>query len=484
LTSRKKYEKIIFLSQGGALMNGNRTTMMRLQQTAPAAVSLVACAVLMSYPTIASAQLIEPGALPGTYTELQRPVADGILKVCANLTKGLGVVPNSSGTATQRLTFACSVMVNTARATGNPAYDLKMTGSQLATAIQAIAPVQANAQKQISTEVVKMNAIGARLLNLRGGTRGMVLAMNGQEVLDGATGGGAAADDILGSKWGSFANVTYNWGSIDKTSLQDAYKQHSYNVVAGADYRASDAFVIGGAISYSDTSAKYELGLGSVNAKTTGAIGYATYYSEQWYVDGLLSYSSADFDSRRNINIPSNTSVSGFGVTATSSPKGDQWSASIGTGKDFRSDTLTITPSARLSFLQVKNKAFSETEPVIGLGLAVSARTLESVQSALGVRMSTTVNTSSGVLLPYGSIQWMHEFKSDSPALVSRYVNDPNGIAFSIPTASPVRNYGILAVGTSATFPNNVSGFAQVSSAVGLKNENGYAVAFGLRLQY
>ena len=469
-------------------MNSNRTTTMRLQRPATRAASWVACAVLMSYPTIASAQLIEPGPLPGTYTTLQRPVADGILKVCANLVFGLGVGPNANGTPSQRLANSCSTMVSTATdggAPGAPSFDLKLSNSQTATAIQAIAPVQANAQKQISTEAVKMNAIGARLLNLRGGARGMVLGMNGQDILHGATGGGAAADDVLGGKWGSFVNVTYNWGSIDQTSLQDAYKQDSYNIVAGADYRASDSFVIGGAISYSDTTAKYELGLGRVKAKTAGAIGYATFYSDAWYVDGLLSYGSADYDSRRNINIPSNnTSVQGIFTAATSSPKGDTWSASIGTGKDFRSGTFTVTPSARLSFLHVKNKAFSESEPVAGLGLAVSGRTIESLQSSLGARFSTTVNTSAAVLLPYCSVQWMHEFKKDAPALTSRYVNDPNGIAFSIPTANPTRDYGILGVGTSATFPNNLSAFAQLSSAVGLKDENSYAVAAGLRLQF
>jgi outer membrane lipase/esterase len=459
-------------------MNAIKTT------TVKCAASRGACALLMAHAPIVSAQLIEPGALPGTYTALQRPVADGILKVCVNL-RGQGVVPSATGTATQRLTNACSMMVNTARATGAAAFDLKLTSGELATAVQAIAPVQANAQKQISTEAVKMNAVGARLLNLRGGARGQVLAMNGQDILYGATGGGAAADDVLGGPWGSFANVTYNWGSIDKTSLQDAYKQDSYNIVAGADYRASDAFVIGGAISYSDTTAKYELGLGSVKAKTAGAIGYATFYGNEWYVDGLISFGSADYDSRRNINIPSNSSsLQGLAVAATSSPKGDTWSASIGAGKDFRSGTFTVTPSARLSFLQVKNKAFSENEPVAGLGLAVNGRTIESLQSSLGARFSTTVNTSAAVLLPYASVQWVHEFKKDSPALTSRYVNDTNGIAFSIPTASPTRDYGILAIGASATFPNNLSAFAQLSSAVGLENENSYAVAAGLRLQF
>ncbi len=447
---------------------------------------LAAGTLMMGHGAIAMAQLIEPGPLAGSYTPLQQPVANGIFRTCRNLIGGLGVKPTATGTPTERLANACSLMVQTARLAnglpGNAAYDLKLTNSEVATAIQAIAPVQANAQKQISTETMKMNAIGARLLNLRGGARGLVLALNGQDI---QTGGGAAADDVLGGPWGGFANATYNWGTIDKTALQDGYKQDSYNVVAGADYRVSEAFVAGGAISYSETTAKYEEGLGRVKAKTTGAVGYGTYYAGSWYVDGLVSYGDSDFDSRRNINIPSrNPALPGIATSATSSPKGDQWSASIGAGMDLRSGTWTVTPSARLSYLHVDNKAFAEDEPVAGLGLRVEARSLASLQSSLGARFSTTVSTASGVLAPYGSVQWLHEFRKDSPSLVSRYVNDPNGIAFAIPTARTDSNYGVLAIGTSMTLPNNISAFAQFSTAVGLKDESSHAVSAGLRIQF
>lgn len=446
--------------------------------------------LMMGHAAIAAAQILPADPMPGAYNELQRPVADGIRRTCTNLVSPLAVhrvSPDAAGTPTQRLAYACSLMVNTARlangqTAANPAYDLKLSNSELAAAIQAIAPVQANAQKQIGTETLKMNAIGARLLNLRGGARGMMLGMNGQDL---QTGGGAAADDVAGGPWGGFVNVAYNWGTIDKTTLQDAYKQHSYNVLAGADYRASESFVVGGAISYSDATARYEQGLGRVESRTTGAVGYGTYYAGSWYVDGLVSYGNSHFDSRRNIDIPSNNAaVPGVAASATSRPKGDQWSAALGAGKDFRSDALTITPSARLSYIHVNNKAFAENEPTIGLGLSVDRRTFASLQSSLGARFSTTVNTASGVLLPYASVQWVHEFRRDNPSLVSRYVNDPNGLTFAIPTATPDSNFGVLAVGASMTLPNRLSAFAQFSGAVGLKDERSYGVSAGLRLQF
>ncbi len=353
-----------------------------------------------------------------------------------------------------------------------------------------------NAQKQMNVEASKMNLVASRLLDLRGGTRGMVVGLNGQapqpratadsqvQSLAGATGGGAAADDVLGGKWGGFVNIGYSWGNVDQTTLQDAYEYDSFNLLAGADYRVSDALVLGAAISYSDTHSDYDHSLGNVKARTTGVAGYGTYYVDNWYVDGFIAYGHVDYDSTRNIFIPSNSAVPPINASATANPKGDQWSASIGVGRNFDSGALIITPTARLGYIWVKNKAFSEDEPVNGLGLAVDSRTIRSLQSALGGKLSTNVNTSVGVFGPYFSAYWMHEFENDSPSIVSKYVNDPFNTIFAIPTANPTRNYAVLTVGSTATFPNNLSGFLHFSAAAGLEDATNYAVVLGARKQF
>ena len=68
--------------------------------------------------------------------------------------------------------------------------------------------------------------------------------------------------------------------------------------------------------------------------------------------------------------------------------------------------------------------------------------------------------------------------------IVSKYVADPTNQFFAIPTAGPTRDYAILAVGSSATFPNNLTGFAQFTAALGLDNETNYGVVVGLRKQF
>ncbi len=472
---------------------------------------IASVALLAGITDTALSQTVVPGTsgnlarLPNL-TELQQPTATAVNQVCAQFTDPKfntgGVVAKADGTDVQKLYYTCRVMVQTANDltpgnTSPTANSLKITNPELRRGVQAVSPVQMNAQKQIGVEALKMNAIGARLLDVRGGARGLVVGLNGQQGqisgdsasqakgLEGATGGGAAADDPLGGRWGGFFNIGYSWGDVDQTTLQDPYKYGSVSLLAGADYRVSDSLVVGGAISYSDTHSDYELSLGKVKAATTGVAGYGTYYMDPWYVDGFLAYGYVDYDSTRNIFIDSrNPAIPPIHTSATAKPKGDQWSASISLGRNYAVQTMTVTPTARLGYIFVKNKSFSENEPNNGLGLSVDSRTLRSLQSALGAKVSTTVSTAAGVFGPYFSAQWLHEFRNDNPSIISKYVSDPFNTIFAIPTATPTRDYAVFLLGTSVTLPNNLSGFAQLSGAAGLKNESNYGIVLGIRKQF
>ena len=54
--------------------------------------------------------------------------------------------------------------------------------------------------------------------------------------------------------------------------------------------------------------------------------------------------------------------------------------------------------------------------------------------------------------------------------------------AFAIPTANPTRDYAVLAVGSSANFQNDWSGFVQLSAALGLQDQTAYAVLAGAQV--
>ena len=279
----------------------------------------------------------------------------------------------------------------------NTANSLGITNDQLRTGVQAVSPVQMNAQKQMSVEASKMNLVGSRLLDLRGGARGFVVGLNGQETqptgaadaqarsLAGATGGGAAADDAMGGS-GAASSISATAGAMSiRRPCRMATSTAASTCSSVRTTVSAIPFVLGGAISYSDTHSDYDQSLGNVKAATTGVAGYGTYYVDDWYVDGFVAYGYVDYDSTRNIFIPSNSHRS-LRSTRRRRPSrratnGRRRSAWVVTSTRA---TIIITPTARLGYIWVKNKAFSENEPINGLGLAVDSRTIRSLQSALG----------------------------------------------------------------------------------------------------
>ena len=409
-------------------------------------------------------------SVPGL-TVLQQPVADTLQSVCIKL-NGLdgGPVlapPNPNGTPSERLSNSCSKMV--VSSFGNQGaqvpeqFNLKISNSQIGTGVQAIAPVQANAQKQLSTEASKAGMIGSRLLNVRGGSRGMVVGLNGQEVKS------ASAAAVKGTRPGrrhrrrgergwhrrTLGRLRRTSRTAGATSTRRRCRMRTITAASACwPARITGSTTGSSSARHSATATRIPTttgGLGKVKAATTGLVGYGTYYVDDFYVDGLLGYGWVDYDTTRNIYIPSNNPAAApINATATASPKGRQFSAALGVGRNYAMGTYTITPSARLGYIWVKNKAFSESEPVEGLALAVSERTITSLQTALGARVSGVVNTASGVFGPYFSAHWMHEFQNDSPSILSKYVADPTNQFFAIPTAGGTPNYAVLALGSHA----------------------------------
>ena len=424
--------------------------------------------------------------VPGL-TEIQQSVANVIDTVCPNINK----VPNKTP-GQQLLTSSCNALVVTANSVLRPTNPDPV--EPLQQSLQSVAPVQMNAQSSLTTVTSRNNLIAARLFDLRGGARGFSISMDGTDAPavaaattdkpHDATGGAASAD--FGGGLGGFVKFAGNWGNVDRTDLQDPYKYDAFSVLAGADYRVNDALVVGGAVGYEDTRSRFDDSLGKVDAQTWSFAGYATYTVDKWYVDGSLSYSGVDYDTKRTILIPTATSTltpPKIG-SATASPNGDLWSASIGAGYNYDMNGYSLVPFGRLGYIHVRNKAFSEQDDITGMNLAVDARTLESLQTALGATISRTINSAMGVFTPYFTAQWVHEFKNDNPSISAKFVNDPLNKQFFIPTADPTRDFGVFIVGSSATFANGFSGFLQVGAAAGLRDATNYSVVAGLRKEF
>lgn len=431
--------------------------------------------------------------VPGM-TPVQAPVAATIQAICPPLNS-----PNRQPTLTpeqRTLAVSCTRMVQTSNAqqgSGGTSQSLGLTESGLRDALQGIAPEEMNAQNRGRT-VSSHAPVNARLLALRRGAGGGPLAsgfeFNGryvalEELLPaGSRGGGASADGGLGGPWSGFLNGHYNWGKRNASELESGFDFDDYGLVIGADYRFSDATVVGVALSYAKSKADFKNDGGDVESSNTGISAYASHSTGNGYVEGFVGYTKVDFDTARRILVVSTTTVEGFDTVARGSTDADQFTLSIGGGYDWVSGETTVTPFARLSYLHLKVDGFTEREDTHSLGLDIRGRSVTSLQSALGVQYTRAISHESGVLTPYVGIEWNHEFRNNSGEIVAKYTHDPFNTFFAIPTASPDRNFFTLRAGLGSVYASGWSAFANLDHVLGLKDTRATSLTVGMRKEF
>lgn len=433
-------------------------------------------------------------SVPGL-TDVQRPVALVIDSICPYI--GAGTPYASPGQLA--LSNSCTKMVISSLALTNSApggtsqFNLGLNAGDLRTAVQAIGNEEAVAQGRRSIEARSRSPVNGRLLALRAGARGMSVAglsLSG----DGRSiqlanllpaevrGGGAAADD---TKWGGFINLNYNTGDRSGTDRENSFDFRNTGITAGVDYRINPNLFVGAALSYDKSDVDFNNNLGFVDSDVKGISLYGGATFGDAYVDVHLSQSRLSFDTARNIVIPSRTTTAaGINTVATASPKGDQTSASLGAGFNIVRQNLTITPYGRMEYLRLALDGYSENEPNAGLGLDVDSRTAKSFQTGIGVRGQMAISTGFGVVTPYASVEWNHEFENDQGSVVAKYTFDPFNRRFVLPGDSPDRNYYTLALGVSAVLPRGMSGFFQYETVQGLRNTTNHAFTLGVRAEF
>lgn len=432
--------------------------------------------------------------VPGM-TEPQSAAAAAIQTVCPVL-----VANQSSLTPVQLdLQQTCTAMVQTSnqqQGSGGTTFSLGITEAELRLALQGVAGEEAATQGTNSVEIAPRGtarAIGARLGALRQGASGISVSSlqlndNGNSInladLLPERGGGAGES---GSALGGFLNANYHFGDKDETSREEGFDFKNFGLVGGIDYRFSAQFVAGGAVNVNYTDVDITtFPDGDAKTLSTGLTLYGSWYSrDAFYVDGHLNVTFNDYETRRNIFIPSNNpSIAAIDRTAKADTDGVQYSAGLGAGWNIQQDALTITPNISLSYLKLGIDPYQETGAA-GLELKVDHQDLKSLQSSLGVQLAYAVSTEKGILQPNGHIAWVHEFDNDSRSITARYLHDPFDLStFSVPTNDPDRNYYTLGAGLSGTFAHGLMSFVSIEGVAGLKQVTNIGVLAGVRMEW
>jgi outer membrane autotransporter protein len=226
-------------------------------------------------------------------------------------------------------------------------------------------------------------------------------------------------------------------GEVVDVESTNAARGSSFNTAGmsvGADYRVSDRFVLGAALSYSNFDADLNLG-GNLESNGGQANLYATYYDRGFYVNGIVGGGISSIETRR-------LTIGGYAEGETDTTGFD---ATIGTGYDHTVGAFRFGPLASLRYGRVGLDGFRE-EGALG-ALYIDEQSQESVQSAIGLQASYTARVGSITITPIVRAQWEHEFRDSTPSIRAAFIPDDY---FTVEGAQIGRDGLLLDVGASA----------------------------------
>jgi uncharacterized protein YhjY with autotransporter beta-barrel domain len=447
----------------------------------------------------ASAQTQPPGVVFGD--AIYGPNRDGNPQegsICGRLNE-----LENPASATQDLTDRCNDLAPTQQ----PAALRQVADEEIAT--QGTSSVETSSKQ-----------IGARLAALRGGAIDLSLHRFSLDLDEPRLPGTLVASLLpyaalsstvpattphLFKRFGVFANGDFSFGDRDTTLNESGYDFHTFGVTAGADYRFTDNFVLGVALSYQSTGANLDRSVttmnglpaiapdgGNLDVRSFSVSLYGTYYvTNRFYVDGIVTLGWNDYAIDRIIRYglaaAPDVEVTRIDQTAQGDTNSNQYAFSFGAGYEFHSGGFTFGPLGRVDYTRIDIDGYQETiantNPGFGWALAYDSQGVESLLTFLGGDVSYAISTGLGVLLPQLRFEWAHEFLNDSRTITAWFVGDPAQQRIRTSTDDPDRDFVNLAVGLAATFPHGVSAFVNYETVLALDNVTRHSITLGVRVE-
>jgi uncharacterized protein with beta-barrel porin domain len=459
--------------------------------------------------------------LPGTYTvSAQVAGVQGIAPLTFNFNNGVanlpGLSPTQVGVATA-IDKACPALATSTApltpqqqdflqrcsevvvgANGDPQ---QVSGALSAMLNNKALPQRSLAQGVQSGQIGNLNTRFAELrqgatgfsaggLTLNQDGRGLPLAMLGDLFRKDPANNDEVGKDF--SRWGFFATGMIERGGFNATAVRPGFDFHSASLTAGVDYRFNDSFVAGAALGYNQNNSSFDANAGKADVDGYSLTGYFSWYRGDWYVEGSLILDKLDYDLSRNIAYQI-ASLSGGTTTVTetamAAPSGNQNSFSLSAGRDFNRKAWTISPYLRGVYSHLSLDGFSETmanpnAAGSGLGTSVASRSMNSMLGVAGARVSYTLSTDWGVLVPNAVVEWNHEFRNDPQTVVVRFLADPTQTPISLTDQAPDSSYFNLGLGLNAVFAQGRSAYVYYEHMAGYAGAHSNQLSLGIRIEF
>jgi outer membrane lipase/esterase len=295
----------------------------------------------------------------------------------------------------------------------------------------------------------------------------------------------APSNDIVVGPFSGFLAARGGILNGDDTATQRGFSGNTIGGQIGGDYRVTPALLLGGYFGYDHVESDFNASSGNSRADNYSGILYGNYYAtEHLYVEGVAGYVYNGYSTVRNGFIQTQSAagvpLAPVPFTATGNTGGNQWLGTLGAGYEYPLGAATLTPYARLNYVQTRINPYTESSTTVANQVAGS--TITSLTSNLGVRASYAMGMSWGVLVPQVRGEYIHEFDGARQS-TSSFVVDPTATALIIP-GEVTHDYGKIGVSLTAVLPSGLLPYFDYEGLVGYQHFSQHIFTAGLRMEF
>jgi uncharacterized repeat protein (TIGR01451 family) len=413
---------------------------------------------------------------------------EGVLSGDALAADAVAPVVSLCDGASGRVSAFCDALYGDA-ANGN--------GAAVSDALRAVYPEEvlshyASVNQLATTQFFNVDA---RLSELRGGgggfsLSGLTLIEGSQSIPVGLLAGLFQRDEDVAvggsgdlvSPWGFFVNGVISRGDqrIRPGDREVVVDFDTIGITAGADYRRSARWVIGGAIGYNRFRSDLT-DFGSLENRGYTLAAYNAYYlNDQVYWDTRLSYARLRLDQARRIRI----GLTGFSLDETLNADTDarQFAVASSMGYHYSRGGWSLTPNGFVRYVRTDIDGFAES----GSEFAVryGDQQVTSLVYGVGLQVNRVFSLSKGVLVPQFDLIWNRETRNDDTVIDARFVSADAGELFVLRPNESDRSYGSVALGLVYLMANGRQAYLQWRESIGLDGLDRSTVNFGARFEF
>lgn len=385
--------------------------------------------------------------------------------------------------------------------TGDPdfrrQFSLNLDQENLGFALRWNAAEELAAQGSSATQFSssQLDSLASRLAALRFGARG-------------AAGGGASADsEDAPSLWSMFANGSFGYGHKDDTTdpfpesgatttgTEDAFDFDTQEVTIGADYRVSNAVVVGAMAGYTARTVDFDSTVsivdGIIDVKGESFILFGTWEGDRFYLSGSIGAQWLEYEMFRRITYPSfNPLIPPTDITRFSETDSDAVTATFSAGFRHEAGAFGFELFLESEYLDIKIDGATEqagTTPT-GHELQFGDQDIKSFDLAPGVSFSYNFAAPFGVVIPYLRGEFHKELENERRNISAFYAgageNAGSDADFNLSTDDPDDDYALLVAGFSIYRSRALQGYLQYQQIFELDNYDDRAIVGGIRVAF